>query len=103
MRRAVPITVTLVVLGLIAVAGAYMRDRVRVLHRHQQPRPGDHVPGPALRRFPGTSTLYTAEYVSGVAASTLTAERRHSLLDHTLRSEGDAASLIRSLELGQLE
>jgi hypothetical protein len=53
--------------------------------------------------LPGDINLYTAEYVSGVSASTLAAERRRTLLDHTLRSEGDAASLVRSLELGQLE
>ena len=29
--------------------------------------------------------------------------RRHSLLDHSLRSQSSAAALIRSLELGQLE
>jgi PPM family protein phosphatase len=47
--------------------------------------------------------LYSSYYVSGVSASTLTPERRRTLLDHSLRSEGNAAALIRSLELGQLE
>ncbi len=54
-------------------------------------------------RLPGNLDLYSSEYVSGVDASTLTPERRRTLLDHSLRSEGDAASLIRSLELGELE
>jgi protein phosphatase len=54
-------------------------------------------------RLPGDVALYSSEYVSGVSASTLPAARRHSLLDHSLRSEGNAAELIRSLELGQLE
>jgi protein phosphatase len=53
--------------------------------------------------LPGNLTLYSAQYVSGVSASTLSAERRHTLLDHSLRSEGDAGNLIRSLELEQLE
>jgi protein phosphatase len=53
-------------------------------------------------RLPGVA-LYSSEYVSGVSAATLPAARRHSLLDHSLRSEGNAAQLIRSLELGQLE
>jgi protein phosphatase len=53
--------------------------------------------------LPAGLALYSSDYVSGVGASTLTAERRHTLLDHSLRSEKDAASLIRSLELGQLE
>jgi protein phosphatase len=54
-------------------------------------------------RLPGNLDLYTSEYVSGVSASTLSPARRRSLLNHSLRSEADAASLIRSLELGQLE
>jgi PPM family protein phosphatase len=54
-------------------------------------------------RLPGNVALYSSQYVSGVSASSLTPQRRHTLLDHTLRSEEDAASLIRSLELDQLE
>jgi PPM family protein phosphatase len=48
-------------------------------------------------------SLFSSDYVSGVSASTLTPQRRRTLLDHSLRSESNAASLIRSLELGQLE
>jgi protein phosphatase len=54
-------------------------------------------------RLPGNVPLYSSEFVSGVSASTLTPERRRTLLDHSLRSEGDAATLIRDLELGRLE
>jgi protein phosphatase len=54
-------------------------------------------------RLPGDLALYSSDYVSGVDASTLTPARRKKLLDHSLRSEANAASLIRSLELGQLE
>jgi PPM family protein phosphatase len=53
-------------------------------------------------RLPGL-TLYSSRYVSGVSASTLSPERRRTLLDNSWRSEGAAASLIRSLELEQLE
>jgi protein phosphatase len=53
--------------------------------------------------LPGNIDLYSSTYVSGVSASTIGPQRRHSLLDHSLRSESDAAALIRSLELGQLE
>jgi protein phosphatase len=53
--------------------------------------------------LPGDLTLYSSDYVSGVSASTLAPQRRHTLLDHSLRSEANAASLIHSLELGQLE
>lgn len=54
-------------------------------------------------RLPGNLALYSSQYVSGVSASTLSPETRRTLLDHSLRSEGDAGSLIRSLELEQLE
>ncbi len=53
--------------------------------------------------LPGNVELYSSQYVSGVSASTLSPTQRHTLLDHSLRSEGKAASLIRSLELDQLE
>jgi protein phosphatase len=54
-------------------------------------------------RLPGDIALYSSQYVSGVSAATLNGQRRRTLLDHSLRSESDAVSLIRSLELGQLE
>ena len=53
--------------------------------------------------LPGSVPLYSSSYVSGVSASTLTRDRRRTLLDHSLRSESNAASLVRSLELGQIE
>ncbi len=52
--------------------------------------------------LPGGLKLYSPEFVSGVGASTLSVQRRKMLLNHTWRSEGDASSLIRQLELGQL-
>jgi protein phosphatase len=54
-------------------------------------------------RLPGNLALFSSDYVSGVSASTLAPARRRTLLDHSLRSEENAASLIHSLELGQLE
>jgi protein phosphatase len=54
-------------------------------------------------QLPGNLSLYSSRYVSGVSASTLTSQRRQTLLDHSLRSESNAAVLVRSLELGQLE
>jgi serine/threonine protein phosphatase PrpC len=54
-------------------------------------------------KLPGNIALYSSDFVSGVGASTVAPARRHALLDHSLRSEGSAAALIRSLELGQLE
>jgi serine/threonine protein phosphatase PrpC len=52
--------------------------------------------------LPAGIKLYSSTYVSGVGAATLSAARRHTLLDHSLRSESDATSLMHSLELGQL-
>jgi PPM family protein phosphatase len=53
--------------------------------------------------LPGGVSLYTSDYVSGVSGSTLTAAQRHTLLDHSLRSEANAGALVHSLELGQLQ
>ncbi|HEY3864581.1 MAG TPA: Stp1/IreP family PP2C-type Ser/Thr phosphatase [Solirubrobacteraceae bacterium] len=53
--------------------------------------------------LPGGLKLYRRDYVSGVSASMLSAQRRRTLLDHSLRSEADAAELVRSLELGELK
>ncbi|HWX52053.1 MAG TPA: Stp1/IreP family PP2C-type Ser/Thr phosphatase [Solirubrobacteraceae bacterium] len=101
LRRAGSLAVVLVVLGLIG-AGCYValqsvyfigtNDRGLVtLYRG--------VPF----RLPGDLALYSSRYVSGVSASTLSAQRRETLLDHSLRSQSSAADLLRSLELGQLE
>jgi protein phosphatase len=53
--------------------------------------------------LPGNLTLYRTDYVSGVSASTLSAARRRTLLDHSLRSEANASALLHSLERGELE
>jgi serine/threonine protein phosphatase PrpC len=53
--------------------------------------------------LPGGVKLYSKDFVTGVSASTLSAQRRRTLLDHSLRSEGDARELVLSLERGQLE
>jgi PPM family protein phosphatase len=53
--------------------------------------------------LPGGVKLYSKEFVTGVSASTLSDQRRKTLLDHSLRSEGNAEELVRSLERGQLE
>jgi protein phosphatase len=52
--------------------------------------------------LPGGLRLYRGDFVSGVSATTLSATRRHTLLDHSLRSEANAQSLMRSLERGEL-
>jgi PPM family protein phosphatase len=45
--------------------------------------------------------LYTARYVSGVPALSVPAQRRSRVLDHQLRSRGDAADLIKSLDASE--
>jgi serine/threonine protein phosphatase PrpC len=52
--------------------------------------------------LPAGIHLYETFYVSGVPASLVPAARRSTLLNHHLRSQTDASSLVRSLELGQL-
>jgi serine/threonine protein phosphatase PrpC len=52
--------------------------------------------------LPAGIHLYETFYVSGVPASLVPTDRRATLLNHHLRSQTDASSLVRSLELGQL-
>ncbi len=46
--------------------------------------------------------LYETFYVSGVPASVVPPDRRSSLFNNNLRSESDASSIVRQLELGKL-
>jgi PPM family protein phosphatase len=48
--------------------------------------------------LPAGVHLYTQRYVSGVPALSIPAGRRERVLDHQLRSRGDAADLIKSLD-----
>jgi protein phosphatase len=52
--------------------------------------------------LPAGIHLYESDYVSGVPASEIPADRRATLLNHNLRSESSAAQLVRQAELGQL-
>ncbi len=52
--------------------------------------------------LPAGLKLYETFYTSGVPAAELPVDRRGTLLNHHLRSETDAAKLMRSVELGQL-
>ena len=47
--------------------------------------------------------LYSEEYVSPVPARTLPERNRSRILDHQLRSKGDATDLVRQIERGSLE
>jgi serine/threonine protein phosphatase PrpC len=101
LRRAGALTATLVVLGLLASAGYLALQSVYFIGTNGRGLVTLFRGVPY--RLPGNIPLYSGRYVSGVSASTLASQRRRTLLDHSLRSESNAASLIRSLELGQLE
>jgi len=101
LRRASALAVVLVTLGLIGSAAYLALQSVYFIGTNGRGLVTLYNGLPY--RLPGGIPLYTSAYVSGVSASTVPALRRRSLLDHSLRSESNAASLIRSLELGQLE
>jgi protein phosphatase len=50
--------------------------------------------------LPLGARLYEQRYVSGVPALSLAPKRRKRVLDHQLRSHGDAADLVRTLDTG---
>jgi PPM family protein phosphatase len=100
-RRAGATLIVLAVLGLLGSAGYLALQSVYFIGTNDRGLVTMYQGMPY--RLPGNLDLYSSRYVSGVSASTLTPRRRHTLLSHSLRSEADAASLIRSLELGQLE
>jgi serine/threonine protein phosphatase PrpC len=101
LRRVGALAVVIAVLAVIGSAGYLALQRVYFVGTNSRGLVTLFQGVPY--RLPGNLTLYSSRYVSGVSASSLTPQRRHTLLDHSLRSEGDAAALIRSLELGQLE
>jgi serine/threonine protein phosphatase PrpC len=101
LRRVAGLGVTLVILALIG-AGAYLFTQ-SVYFIGTNERGLVTVFRGVPFTLPAGLALYETEYISGVAASTLSPRQRHSLLDHSLRSEGDTSALMRSLELGQLE
>jgi serine/threonine protein phosphatase PrpC len=100
LRRARTPFFTLVVIGFLA-AGAYVASQ-SVYFIGTNARGLVTVFRGVPYELPGGVKLYSKDYVSGVSAATLTAQRRHTLLDHSLRAEGDATDLLRSLELDQL-
>ncbi len=101
LRRARGLAAVLVIAGLLG-SGAYLALQ-SVYFIGTNSRGLVTLYRGAPYQLPGNLALYSSDYVSGVSASTLTPERRQTLLDHSLRSEADASSLIRSLELSQLE
>ncbi|HEY7891934.1 MAG TPA: Stp1/IreP family PP2C-type Ser/Thr phosphatase [Solirubrobacteraceae bacterium] len=99
-RLRVPLAL-LIVLGVLA-AGAYLAiQSVYFIATNQRGLVTIYSGLPYT--LPGKLNLYSQHYVSGVPASTIPPTRRRSLLNHSLRSESNAAQLVRSLEQGQLE
>jgi protein phosphatase len=100
LRRLRAPVVGLVIVGLLA-AGAYLAlQSVYFIGTNQRGLVTMFSGLPY--ELPGKIKLYSSDYVSGVSAATLPGTRRQVLLDHSLRSESDAAQLVRQLELGQL-
>jgi PPM family protein phosphatase len=100
LRRLLPALAVLTVVGVL-LAGAYIASQSvyfigtngRGLVTMFQGFPYE---------LPGGIRLYSSYYVSGVGAATLSPQRQRTLLDHALRSEADAGSLMRGLELEEL-
>jgi serine/threonine protein phosphatase PrpC len=100
LRRARTLVVLPIVVGLLAAAAYLAFQSVYFIGTNQRGLVTMYNGLPY--ELPGKIKLYTSDYVSGVSASTLSPAHRQALLDHSLRSEGDAAELMRELELGQL-
>jgi PPM family protein phosphatase len=100
-RRTIAATIALVLAGLLAAAAYLTLQSVYFVGTNNRGLVTLFQGVPY--RLPGNLALYSSDYVSGVSASTLPPARRHSLLNHSLRSEADGASLIRSIELGEIE
>jgi PPM family protein phosphatase len=100
LRRALPALVALVVLAAL-LAGAYLASQ-SVYFIGTDSRGLVSVFQGVPYELPGGIKLYRSYYVSGVSASTLSQSRRSALLDHKLRSEANAGSLVRSIEREEL-
>jgi len=100
LRRALPALVACAVLALLA-AGGWVASR-SVYFLATDSRGFVTVYRGFPYELPAGIKLYSGFYVSGVASSSLPPSRRSTLLDHALRSEADASSLLRGLELEEL-
>lgn len=99
-RRLIPSVAALVVVGLLA-GGAYVASQ-SVYFIGTNSRGLVTLFRGVPYSLPGPINLYGRDFVTGVSASSLSPQRRQTLLNHSLRSEEDAASLIRGLEQGQV-
>ena len=86
-RRAGFAAALLVVLGLIVAGGLLAMQSVYFIGTNRRGLVTLYQGVPFT--LPGGVDLYSSRYVSGVSAATLTAQQRSTLLDHSLRSEGE--------------
>jgi PPM family protein phosphatase len=96
-RRAVLSLGTLTVLGVI-IAAAYLATQT-VFFVGTNSNGLITVYQGLPYQLPAGIDLYTVDYVSGVSASTLTPQRRRTLLDHKLMTEAKVSEVIKQLEL----
>jgi serine/threonine protein phosphatase PrpC len=99
-RRFAPLLVLLTILGLLLAGGYIAAQSVYFIATDDRGLVTMFQGFPY--ELPAGIKLYSSYYVSGVGASALSAHQRATLLDHTLRTEAKAGSLIRSIELEQL-
>jgi protein phosphatase len=52
--------------------------------------------------LPAGIRLYETFYVSGVPAALVPADRQSTFFNHQIRSQGDASTIVRDLEMGKL-
>ena len=100
-RRVVGLAVTLLILGALVVglyAGSkqfyFVGTNDSGLVTMYQGLPYD---------LPLGIDLYSEQYVSPVPARTLPASSRKRIIDHSLRSEGDARDLVQQVEQGRIQ
>lgn len=99
-RLVVPVTVTLVVLGVL-LGGAWIASRA-VYFVGSGDRGYVAVFQGLPYELPGGLALYQTSYTSGVRADQLPRSRRDGLLDQRLRTRADANDLVRQIELGRI-
>ena len=100
LRRALPGLVALAVLGVLLAAAYTALQSVFFIATNGRGLVSIYQGLPY--ELPGGIKLYNSYYVSGVSASTVSPQRRSTLLNHELRLEGNAGSLMHSIELEQL-
>jgi protein phosphatase len=101
LRRVIAPAALLVVLGVLASAAYLTIQSVYFIGTNSNGLVTVYQGVPY--ELPGKLDLYTAQYVSGVSASSLTPARRRTLLGQSLRSEANAGELVRKLELGEID